>query len=231
MTTYLSDPSLRFIIFDALEGEGSLSTYNTSKSPNGARAFVNDNGVLYQFYKFSSAVADGSTVIAPGGGPGRWIAVASEGSSSPFNAQALSNGTVSTGAVVANTWAAIGDLSYSLITDGDLFSINATTGVVTYTGPDATYFFTATFTCSAGGPLEIEAAVSSQATGVLLGTTSSSTRSNKQTVPDDNEVVTITTYAYAQIVSGNTFRGVIRTPDDGVTLSTQKFSLNFIRAR
>lgn len=59
----------------SLSGTGdSLNNIITSPLPDGAQCFVTANRTLYILDKTSTAAADGSTIIAPIGGAGRWVA-------------------------------------------------------------------------------------------------------------------------------------------------------------
>jgi hypothetical protein len=66
---------LRHLIFDtALGSDGSsLQNLNTAQLPDGASARVVGSNSVYVFFRNSQAAANGTTVIAPSGGPGRWL--------------------------------------------------------------------------------------------------------------------------------------------------------------
>jgi hypothetical protein len=232
MTTRLATTSLRFNIFDSLEGDGGLIGYNTSKLPNGSRAFVNDNNTLYRLEFESELEPDGTLVVAPGAGPGLWVATMND-QEAIFDAQAYLDGTIDSGVQFNEVWMALGNGNYAIDQVGEeLFAIDDDTGEVTYNGLTANYFIvlTGTFTnAQLEGQSGVEFALSSDATGVLLGTSSNTTRSNLASVVEADRLVDIQCWAYAQVSTGDTFQAAIRT-SQGAIVETQKFTMSFLRA-
>ena len=51
----------------------AIENVNTSNLPDGAMCWVTDEQALYRFILESTATADGSNIIEPNGGPGRWF--------------------------------------------------------------------------------------------------------------------------------------------------------------
>ncbi len=231
MTTYLATTNLRFNIFDSVEGDGSLVGYNTSKLPNGARAFVNENNTLYRLEFDSELEPDGTLVVAPGAGPGLWVATMND-QEAIFDAQVYMQGDAESDSQFNSVWMAIGQSNYFIEQVGELFSVNDDTGEVTYNGLTANYFIVLTGTFTAN-QLEsgtgVEFALSSDATGVLLGTSSNTRISNVASIVEAGRLVNAQCWAYAQLSPGDTFQGAIRA-SQGVTVETEKFTMSFMRA-
>jgi len=177
MTDRNSDTALRLLAPRAnLLGTGdgdSLQNINTTYLPNGAFCWVNANATLYRLDKTSTAASAPDAVIVPASGPGRWRAlsgnaVLSEARMSMFQPAALA-------VVIAtiNVWVALPAAgSYAPQTSASAFwSISATTGIATYSGPAMIYHFSAALNLAAGETAAVTAEVALTVNGEDIATT------------------------------------------------------------
>jgi hypothetical protein len=121
----------------------SLQNVDTTELPNGALCWVNANATLYRLDSLSVAASAPDAIIVPASGPGRWIALSINAlieHMSMFSPDELS---VLIGE--ADVWQALPvSIDYAPQVGGSTFwSISATTGVATYSGPLQIYHFTA----------------------------------------------------------------------------------------
>ncbi len=172
MNTQRSSAALRLLIVAAVSGvEGdSLNQLNSSELPDGAEVFVISTRSVYRLNKTSTVVANATTVIAPNGGPGRFVYESGAGGSNAF----LVNGTASlTGAtaVTDDIWVnpPSGTNFYAQGSVSGFWSVSTTTGLCTYTGPNQVVKATAIITvASAVAAQALELAVT--ADQALVGT-------------------------------------------------------------
>lgn len=183
MTTQQSAIALRLIIVGELgvpsvsNPSDSLVAVNTSELPDGAQAFVLSTRSTYRLNKFSTQTAVGTAFVPAGNvGGGVWFfesggdAVASN----PFIYQATGTASL-TGAQtpVLNTWIALpsGSGFYTSGIGNGVFSLNTSSGLITYDGPaGARYKASAIATLECGTAAQgMELAITQN--GVLIGTT------------------------------------------------------------
>ena len=176
MTDRLAAAELRLLSPRALVlgtgDEDSLQNVNTYELPNGALCWVVSNATLYRLDRASTSASAPDAVIVPAAGPGRWFAlsgnaVLSEARMSMFQPAALA-------VVIAtiNVWVALpGAGSYAVQTAASAFwSINATTGVATYSGPPMVYHFNAALNLAAGESAAVTAEMALTVNGEDIAT-------------------------------------------------------------
>lgn len=120
------------------DASDSLAGLNTSELPDGAQAYVISTAATYRLHKTSTQAGLGNAAFIPSSNDvGVWFF--ESGAGSPFVFQ--DTGTASlTGAQVmtVNVWAQLpsGSGFYTTGFGGSVFTLNTTTGVVTYNGPN-----------------------------------------------------------------------------------------------
>lgn len=118
-----------------------LKQLSTGLLSNGALCFVNDNGALYQYAKYSSLAADDNVVLAPADGAGRWLLfTVANALSLPAFVQSVAGTTFVTH---DGTWQPVvgtGALTLILAPDpAPSWTFAAAGCVLTYAGEPATY--------------------------------------------------------------------------------------------
>ena len=132
----------RAVLFGTDDSE-SLQNVDTTNLDDGALCYVTNFAAYYMLDKALSDAPVGDVIIAPASGPGRWVFLVSAGASEIWmsmkitGSQASSNLTQSTW---VNTPSGAPTL-YTMDTPGpDLWTIDTSTGLVTYNGERGKWF-------------------------------------------------------------------------------------------
>lgn len=131
-----------FLRAQLVDSSAVLAEMNSTKLPDGATVFDNETDVLWRLDKsagttFDAALINSGVMIKPNDGTdARWFAEVSSGGSPYYSASYA----VSANAVVmtAGQWNYLGSTPGTFarsIGDGHAFTVNTTTGEVTYHGP------------------------------------------------------------------------------------------------
>jgi hypothetical protein len=217
----------------------ALENINTTNMPDGAMCYCTDNRALYILDKTSTDAAVLDAIVVPIAGPGRWFValINSSGGVDLFNANAYLDNPPDTVVIADNTsiWTALA--ANQFVRQGTfisgLFTLNGTTGVITYNGPNQNFLCVATFSIgSSTTDATIDVAVDCAGTSqtALLGTTSSPNWS--QNAFYDQASLTRISISAPRVVAlraGNTIQGVVRNIGDGDDLIVYKYSLTISR--
>jgi len=138
MSALNSSPALRARLVDS---SAELASMNSTTLPDGATVYDNETDTLYRLDKtagveFDSLLASGIVVKPDDGTAARWIADTVSGSS-PYVHSSVINAAVAV-TMTSNQWNELGSTSGSFSETGGssaIFSISATTGLITYHGP------------------------------------------------------------------------------------------------
>lgn len=137
--TQRTPPALRFVIVSAVTGVpgDSLDQLNSAPYPDGSLFSVAITGAIYRLDKTSTAAAQEIAIVAPLAGPGRFVYVTG-GSTNPVIHQTTGTAALAASAAfaeTANTWTAFpSGANFYVSTVPGLFTLNTTTGIVTYNG-------------------------------------------------------------------------------------------------
>jgi hypothetical protein len=222
MTTQQSSVDLRVLIVAAVgfpvdmvtDPSDTLIGLNTSILPDGAACYVLSVHSVYRLYKESTATEIvGGQVVTPSAGPGRWILESGSSGSRTLNVF----GTASLSgaqAVTQNTWIGLpsGAGFYSFgVTNNSPFSLDTTTGILTYNGTDETILVSAAVTVvDATATQAVEVAIDHNAQ--LITTTNFDGTAGAAGVPGATAALStqISTRKIFAVTVGDTFRVVFR---------------------
>lgn len=233
MNTQKSAVALRFIIVSALTGvDGdSLDQLNTSELPDGALVSVIAGGGLYRLNKTSVATTLSPGVIAAGSGPGAYVYV-SGADTNPFAVSA--NGTAALAAAAAfaevgSTWIACpsGAGFYASGVASSLFTLNTTSGILTYAGPPKEFAVNVSATVAAsvaGQSVELHPSVN----GALIGTTTFAGAAGVANVPPTtaNLGTQLSSRLNVQIPTGATIQAIVRDTSASNNIAVSHLSLH-----
>lgn len=120
----------------ATPGDGeSIKNIVTTPLPNGAQCFVVENRSLYRLNKASTATPNGSSIIAPNIGGGRWFLVEDE-DLAIVDPLLVFSSTNNVFPAVDTNWTAPSTSNYTNLANANFNSWTAgANGIWTYTGP------------------------------------------------------------------------------------------------
>jgi hypothetical protein len=144
MNTQQAAVALRFIIVAAVTGvDGdSLDQLSSYELPDGMLVSVISTQAIYRLDKLSTLTPGigGPAIVAPGAGPGNFLL---QVGFDDLRAVQVTGTAALTGATAEtdDTWIALpaGSNFYALSDVSGFFSLNPTTGIVTYSGPPGRY--------------------------------------------------------------------------------------------
>ncbi len=226
MAARLSSPALRTLLFDL---SSELASYNSAELPDGATAYDNQTDTLFRLDKNAGATSDaligsGLFVKPDDQTPARWFADAVSGSSPYYSGTyAISAPTI---AMTGNQWAYLGSTASSFgVNAGNpsAFTLNETTGEVTYHGPARLALVTAQATVrngAAANTIEIHACLS-RSDDVVAGSTTDYSAKGEQEIFTANVNQEITTQRILLLNPGTTLRLAFRnvTNEDDLTVT------------
>jgi hypothetical protein len=224
MTTQQSSVDLRILIVAAIgfpidmvtDPSDTLVGVNTTILPDGAVCYVISAKAVYRLQKESTATQlVGGQVVAPIAGPGRWVLESGAAGSrtlNVFGTAALAAGSGS--AVTQNTWAALpsGAGFYSFgVTNNSPFSLDTTTGILTYNGADETVLVSASATVAdATAAQAVELAIDHNAALITTTTFDGTAGAANVEVTTAGLGTQISTRKIFAVTVGDTFRVVFR---------------------
>ncbi len=231
MSALRSSPALRSIICDFTS---EFLAYNSAELPDGATLFDNESHTLWRLNKF---VGDGfdtlsaSVLVKPNDQTeARWIAE-SINDSSPFNFEGYAAAAVAV-TMTSNQWNPLGSTAgtFAVATGGasGLFTQSATTGEITYNGPQRPAVITMTASINNGigaTPVAIHAAVSEN-DDVQAGTTTAYPEKGEmaQTITDTFQLITVRRSVL--LLSGAKFRMTFRNATNGDDIVANFYQVN-----
>jgi len=153
--------------------EDSLQNVNTYELPNGALCWVVSNATLYRLDRASTSASAPDAVIVPAAGPGRWFALSGSAALTEARMSMFQPAEIAILTGEANVWQALTAAgSYAVQTAVAAFwSINATTGVATYSGPPQIYHFAAALNATVDATATVQIQVGLTVDGEDIGTT------------------------------------------------------------
>ena len=195
-----------------LGGANSLENINTTLLDDGCFCYVTAEHLHYELHRDDTAAPILPAIVAPIAGPGRWVpATTGSGSQSFANSFELASAAFGTTATPSTSvWHAMpepGAGTYQAGTVGSFWTINTTTGVMTYSGPSGLLFMVM-MTCSVSDDAGVEQQLQFDITvgGSLIGTSTATTSSVQGTM-------------LATTVSATEFvHNVILSPNNGATI-------------
>jgi len=217
----------------------SLQGIITTELMDGALCYVKDVKATYRFDKASLVTASGFTVVLPNGVdsslPGRWVLIEAQADQSYFTSgvELRSAGfAASTGALTINQWAALptGSSFYQANVGGDYFTINTTTGVVSYAGPARPYLAQIMMSLQcATAEQDLEVGISLG--GDLIGATTDVSQSNRAF--SNNTTGSESIFLSAQRIvhlpaGGNSVQGIVRNISSGGAILVNRYSMVLI---
>jgi len=167
MNSLRSPALLRLMLCDTT---AEFQALNSTTFPDGALVYNNQTDSLYRLNKdagttFDTLIPSGIVVKPNDGTAARWIAQSVSGSN-PYYYETYLSGNATVGIAGANTWALLGNQAATFLrANGSalLYTLNPTTGLVTYNGPpiQAIVRATASVLSASGAAGTIAAAISS----------------------------------------------------------------------
>lgn len=191
----------------------SLAGINTAELPDGAQAYVIASNATYRLHKTSTQPGLGNGAFIPSAnGVGVWFFESGAGNPFVFQETGTASLTGST-AMTVNQWAALPSGSGFYVTGfgGGVFTLNTTTGVVTYNGPNQRVRISAVATLSCATVSQaMEFALTQNA--FLVGTTGfDGTAGAASADPTTaNLGVTLATSKFLTLANNDTFQAVMR---------------------
>lgn len=231
--TQLSSVALRVNIIAALtavDGD-SLDQINTSQYPDGAEFFVLSVKALYRLDKTSTQTAS-ATVIAPGGGLGRFMLQPGTARSSTLSGGV--GGTASLAAaggftVVQNTWIALtaGSSFYVALFPSAAFSVAVNTGIATYTGPAGQSYQVSMSASIASATASDTVELAATPNGALIGTTSFVSAAAVADVSPTTagEMSCLAYNGFLTLAAGDTIQPVVRNTTGANNLTVKHVSM------
>lgn len=141
-------PLIRATVGDPGSGD-DIANMNTAPLTNGAECYVTQNRSVYRLAKFSTIAANGTTVILPIAGGGRWLLVGSAGAAlaaSVYSTLGLNNSFNLTAA-----WSAPTTANFEAALTAGLWTLSPSTCLLTYLGPTTPALVRLTAAMSAPG--------------------------------------------------------------------------------
>lgn len=187
----------------------SVTSLNVAALGNGAECFCLANQAVYRYNSASAQTTVGDVFITPTSGGGCWFKQGAD--SSYANSFELASAAFGSSVLPAITvWHAMpspGAGAYQAGTVGSFWTINSTTGVMTYSGPSGLQFMIM-MTCSASDDALVAQQLQFDITvgGSLIGTSTATTSSVQNTMP-------ATTVSAAEFV-----HNVILSPNNAATI-------------
>lgn len=229
--TQRASAALRFTIVGAVSSpiEDSLEGLGTAELPQGALAFVTVTRASYHLDKPSTVTptSDGAIVAAKNGG--NWVLF--DGPLDPRVTQAVGTASLAGSAafaVVQNTWTALPSGSGFYAPEpaaSGVFSLNATTGVITYLGAAGRYRVSITVTvASANAADNVELAVSPSPT--IIGTTTFQDTAGSIFVAATTGEQ-ITTSRVLTLANGDTLQAAVRNLTGAHNLTVSHLNITF----
>lgn len=115
-----------------------MQNINTRNLPDGAQCFVTSTRRLYRFRKFATIAAVENVVIVPSSGGGRWVLEGPTAGAAPlFIAATDENGT---DASASANWLAPNTSAFAQQAGAGLWTLTPLGCLLTYHGPEASYF-------------------------------------------------------------------------------------------
>lgn len=230
MNTQQSAVALRIIIVAAVTGvDGdSLDQLSSFELPDGMLVSV-VSGALYRLDKTSTAAASSAVgaVVAPGAGPGNFLALSGTGASASLAMQL--NGTAALAGsagftTVANTWIALpAGTGFYFASAANVFTPSSSAGTLVYSGPDAAYRLTASATVeSSTAADEVDLAIDTLS--VLLGTTTFVGSAGATNAPATAPGAAVSTSIIRTLTAGETIQVLARSVG-GHTLTVPHLNL------
>ncbi len=140
-------------------------------------------------------------------------------------------GTPNSGTVVQNTWRALPSaasqyaLGFSSVSP--LWSINTTTGVLTYSGPQRQFAIHGSISLDTGAGLS--GFSFSHSAAVLIGTTNNPSMEARQCLTAGSESgINLAFFGAASIASGDTIQGAMRNLTDTTSMTVRRYQLLII---
>lgn len=230
MNSLRSSVALRTLLCDTL---AELSSINSTTLPDGATAFESQSDTLWRLDKSAGTVFDallgsGLLLKPDDGTAARWFAQTTQGSSPYSNSTYL----VSAAAVVmtAGQWNYLGSTAatFALSTgDTSAFSLNLTTGEVTYHGPTRQVLVSAKASVlngAAANSISIHACISRN-NDVVAGAGGDYSAKGEQAMVTADVTEQISTERIMQIGPGVTLRLAFRNATNSDDLSVSFYQL------
>jgi len=209
----------------------SITSLNVTARGDGAEAYCVANKSVYRYSSTSTQTTIGDTFLAPLSGGGCWFkqnasadfVVGVTGTTAHFSGSALG------ATAVVNTWAALpfGTNFYEEFPASLMWSVNTTTGVITYTGPSGLKFSVSanvSFSKNTfGTPIAYD--LNNTLNGVLIGTTGAIATSSSSFLTGTSGIYG--NFSQADIIqpnNGDTFQHMIRRITAAVGSLTEVFS-------
>lgn len=193
----------------------SLQNINTTELPDGAVCVVRGIGI-YLLDKTNTLTPVGTTIVQPGSGTGFWVLVTQDVPVAPVLAAQSVLSTAFAPVTVTTSggqgkWTVFPTSAYNGFFDPTLWSFDATTGVLTYLGPDAMFEVTAYLSAAPSTAAIARIGLDVDINGNLVGTTTTTVETMEfQTGADTADQVSLATSWVGGIHPGNTVRAVAR---------------------
>lgn len=230
MVARLSSPALRTLVFDL---SSEMATYNSSELPDGATAYDNQIDALFRLDKsasdtFDDLIGSGLVVKPNDQTDARWFADAVSGSSPYYHSSYLAS--TATVTMTASQWGYLGNVAATFATsmgNGSVWSINNTTGEVTYNGPPRLALVNVTVSVLNGigaTPVIVQACIS-RSNDVVAGTTTDYSIKGEQESDMVNLPVQMTLQRIMILNPGTTLRLAFRNVTNGDDLQVVFYQL------
>jgi hypothetical protein len=186
----------------------ALDDFDTTISPDGMLAWVTQSKILFALDKFSVLTPDGVSIVAAIGG-GNWVAVTS--SVNTLRSVLVRSNQDDAGTVaLTNAWSALQSSSGLYSSTGSaLFTVNTTTGVVTYNGAPFVALIMAEVVLQAGDDAVVyQSAITTN--GALVGTSGKADSPGMITIVSQDDYGELICSDLLALVAGDTIQPVVR---------------------
>jgi hypothetical protein len=230
MNSLRSSPSLRNLLVDLT---ADLTSMNSTILPDGATVFDNQSHTLWRLNKLAGTTLDsllgsGLLLKPDDQSDARWFAEAISDGSPYYSASHLSGavGVVMT----SNQWAYLGSTAGTFaasLGNASLFTVNTTTGEVTYNGPPRIVKVGAKaslLNAIGATPITIYAAIS-RSNDVIAGGTTDYSAFGQQAIVTANVVEEISVDRLTLLNPGTTLRLAFRNATNGDDLTVQFYQM------
>lgn len=204
----------------------SVTSIDVAAVGNGAECYCVANDAVYRYNAASSQTTVGDTFITPTSGGGCWNKQNAEGD----YALSLALAAASFGAVITSSgvWQAFPSAAnaYAIGVPSNFFTLNTTTGVITYTGPtNERVLIVATLCIVPGGAVSTTIELDLSVAGGLIGGSSQSPQSVAQSIVATNELMELTQSFMIQLVHNTTYQHVILASGTPANLSFLRYQV------
>ena len=209
----------------------SLQNINTTELDDGALCYVVGEKAYYILDKLSVAATTGKIIVLPESGPGRWVFFGGLEDSLLWAAYSMQTGSMAIQGLTQSTWANPTPSSFALDSPVGgpgpaLWTLDASTGVIAYSGESGKSFevtVNASVACGTAAAVSVEVVA---ATAGLIGTTAEDFYAGRATtVATANVETQISSSKIMTLANTETIRPAFRNLTGTQNLEVERLSV------